>query len=130
MNIEKIFLKLENMMSKGNVNGVLKHLTENMSNGILPLTDKTLKMLIQKHPEANEPLQVVVLQFPTRPVHPIVYEDMNESLILKAAMPTKGGSGPSGLETDGWRKILISRSFGTASSEFRKALAMFLKRLC
>ena len=86
MNIEKISLKFKNMVSKGNVNGVLKPLAENMSNGILPLTDKTLKMLKQKHPEANEPLQAGVLQGPTRPVHPIVYEDIGESLILKAAM--------------------------------------------
>ena len=31
-----------------------------MSNGILPLNDKTLKLLKQKHPEANEPLQDVL----------------------------------------------------------------------
>ena len=48
MNIKKISLKFKNMVSKGNVSGVLKLLTENMSNGILPLNDKTLKMLKQK----------------------------------------------------------------------------------
>ena len=55
MNIKKISLKFKNLMGKGNVKGALKVLTENVSNGILPLTDKTLKMLKQKHPEANEP---------------------------------------------------------------------------
>ena len=55
---------------------------------------------------------------------------MDESLILKAAMLTKGGSGPSGLDAYGWRKILTSRSFGTASSEFRKTFASFVKSLC
>ena len=130
MNIEKISLKFKNMMSKGNVNGALKLLTENMSNGILPLNDKTLTMLKQKHPEANEPPQEVLLQGPTRPVHPIVYEDMDESLILKAAMLTKGGSGPAGLDSDGWRKILTSWSFGIASSELRETFALSLKSLC
>ena len=86
------------MMSKGNDNGALKLLTENMSNEIFPLTGKTLKMLKPKHPGANEPLQEVVLQGPIRPVHPTVYEDMNEFLIFNAAMLTKGGSGPSGLD--------------------------------
>ena len=57
-----VSLKFKTMMSKGNVNGALKLLTENMSNGILPLNDKTLKMLKQKHPEANEPPQEVLLQ--------------------------------------------------------------------
>ena len=65
MNIERISLKLKNMMNKGNVNGALKLLTENMSNGILPLNDKTSTMLKQKHPEANEPPQKVLLQGPT-----------------------------------------------------------------
>ena len=45
MNIEKISLKFKNMMSKGNVNEALKLLMENMLNRILPLNDKTLKML-------------------------------------------------------------------------------------
>ena len=74
-------------------------------------------MLKQKHPESNEPPQEALLKGPTRPAYPMVYEDMNESLILKAAMLTKGGSRLSCFDTDGQRKILTSRSFGTASSE-------------
>ena len=49
---------------------------------------------------------------------------------MKAAMLTKGGSGPSGLDADGWRKILTLRSFGTSSSELRKTFALFVKSLC
>ena len=49
---------------------------------------------------------------------------------MKAAMLTKGGSGPSGLDADGWRKILTSRSFGTVSSKLRKTFALFVKSLC
>ena len=62
MNIEKISLKFKNMMSKGNVKRVLKLLTENMSNRILPLNDEILEMLKQKYPEANESLQEALLQ--------------------------------------------------------------------
>ena len=90
MNIEKIFLKFKNMMNKGNVNGALELLTENMSNGILPMNDKTSTMLKQKHPEANEPPQEVLLQRPTRPVHPIVYEDMDESHFESSNANKKG----------------------------------------
>ena len=90
LNIEKISLKFKNMMSKGNVKRVLKLLTENMSNRILPLNDKILEMLKQKYPEANKSPQEALLQGPTQPVHPIVYEDMDESLTLKAAILTKG----------------------------------------
>ena len=55
---------------------------------------------------------------------------MDKSLILKAAMLTKHGFGPSGLDADGWRKILISCSFGAASSDLRKTFVLFVKRLC
>ena len=66
MTIEKISLKFKNMMSKGNVKRVLKLLTENMSNRILPLNDEILEMLKQKYPEANESPQEALLQGPTQ----------------------------------------------------------------
>ena len=59
----------------------------------------------------------VLLQGLAWPAHPIVYENMNESLILKAAMLTKGESGSSGFDADGWRKTLTWRSFGTTLSD-------------
>ena len=55
---------------------------------------------------------------------------MVEFLILKAALLTKGGSGPSGLDADGWRKMLTVRSFGTAPSELHKTFALPFERLC
>ena len=36
-----------------NVNGALKILTNNMSGGILPLTDKTFQLLEVKRPDAK-----------------------------------------------------------------------------
>ena len=53
LNIEKIYLKFKNMMNKGDIDGPLKLLTENMLSEILPLNEKTLKILKQKHPEAE-----------------------------------------------------------------------------
>ena len=98
-----------------------------MSNGILPLTDATLK---QKHPESREPTPEVLIEGLIRKIHPVVYDDIDESLILKAATLTKGGLGPSGLDAGGWSRILTSREFGTSSSDLRKTFAQFIKRLC
>ena len=50
MIIAKISLKFKNLMSKGNFNGALKLLTDNMR-GILPLNKETMELLVQKHPE-------------------------------------------------------------------------------
>ena len=127
MNIAKISSKFKGVIPKGNVNGALKLLTNNMNNGILPLTDETLKLLHTKHPENKEATPDVLLQRPIREVHQVVYDDNDEALVMKAAMKTKGGSGPSGLDADGWRHISVSNSFGDCASDLRKSVAKFIK---
>ena len=130
MTISKISIKFRLLMSKCNVNGALKLLTNNMSNGILPLTDATFQLLKQKHPESREPPPGLLIEGPIRKIHPVVYDDIDEFLILKAATLTKGGSGPSVFDADGWRRILTSREFGASSSDLRKTFTQFIKRLC
>ena len=55
---------------------------------------------------------------------------MDESVIMKASILTKGGSGPSGLDADGWLRILTSRAFGTATLDLRKIFVQLIKKLC
>ena len=100
-----------------------------MPNGILPLTDATLQLLKQKHPESREPPPDVLIEGTIRKIHPVVYDDIDESFILKAGMLTKGGLAPSVLDADGWRRISTSRVFRTSSTDLRKTLAQHIKRL-
>ena len=65
---------------------------------MLTLTDATLLLLKQKHPESKEPPPEVLIEEPIRKIHPVVYNDIDKSLILKASMLAKGGSGPSSLD--------------------------------
>ena len=51
MNIENISCKFKQLMQKKNLNSALRLLTDNISNGILPLVDGTLKLLQTKHPK-------------------------------------------------------------------------------
>ena len=44
-------MKFKHLMQKGNVNGALKLLANNMSNGILPLTDEILHLSRTRHPD-------------------------------------------------------------------------------
>ena len=60
--IGKLSKKFALLMEKGNVNGALKLLTSNISNGILPLDDKTLSLLKQKHPASCELNEEVLLR--------------------------------------------------------------------
>ena len=117
-------------MQKGDVNGALRILTDNMNNGILPLNDDTLLLLEQKHPEIGEVYDEALLDEALKRIHPIVFDAINEDTVLKAATVTKGGSGPSGLDADGWRRILCSTVFGTTNLDLRKAIAELIKKLC
>ena len=116
-----------NKMRKGNINAAIKLLTNNMQNGIVPLNDETLRMLRMKHPK-EEPASADVL-FPDEPVviHPIVFEKIDAELVRTAARKTQGGSGPSGMDADGWRRILVSNSFGKSSSDLCQSIAQLAK---
>ena len=70
--------KFAKLMGKGNINGALKFLINNMTNGILLLD----------------------------------------------------GSGPSGLDADGWRKMLTLKVFGSCTSNLCKAIAGSIKYNC
>ena len=61
-------------MQKGNVNGALKILTDNMSGGIL--TDETLQLLELKHPNLKDTSQQAILQGLIQKMYPIVYDDL------------------------------------------------------
>ena len=71
----------------------------------------------------------VLLRGEKSSVHPIVYEDIDENMVKEAALKTKGGSGLSGLDADGWRKILVSKSYGTINADLR-AFANVIKKIC
>ena len=100
MNIERLSSKFKQLIQKSNVNGGLRLLTNNMSNGILPLSDETLQILSLKHPKAQQPHHEAILQDPKKQMHSTVYEDIHEYLVEKAAIKTKGGCGPPGLDAD------------------------------
>ena len=87
-------------MQRGNVNASIRLLTDSISHGVLPLNEETLRLLIQKHPKSEEATKDVLLQRPIMKANSIVFESIDESLILKAAQKTKGGSGPSGMDAD------------------------------
>ena len=125
--IGELSKKFALLMEKGNVNGSLKLLTSNISNGILPLDVKTLSLLKQKHSASSRLNGEVLLRGEKPSVHPVVFEDIDENMVKEAALKTKGDSGPSGLDADGWRKILVSKSYGTINVDLRRAFANVIK---
>ena len=101
-----------------------------MEGGVLPLTDGIMTLLRAKHPEPTPCSDEALHEHQAPEVHPIVYESINAESVRKAALNTHGGAGPSGVDADGWRHILVSRNFGVASEELRSEYANTIKLLC
>ena len=127
--IGELSKKFALLMEKGNANSALKLLASNISNGIIPL-DKTLSLLKQKLPASSGLNEQVLLRGEKTSVHPVVFEDIDENMVKEAALKTKGGSGHSGLDADRWRKILVSKSYGTINVDLRQAFANVIKKIC
>ena len=115
--IGKISKKFEALMRKGNVNAAINLLTENMRSGIFPLNNERLNLLRLKHPDPKEAHESVMLSDVPERIHPVKFEVIDAEMVRKATMKTRGGSGPSSLDADGWKRILLSENFGESSSE-------------
>ena len=89
---------------------------------------KPMTLLYQKHPEPAECHPDSITSKQPVVVHPD--EEITAESIRTAALNTHGGSGPSGMDADGWRHILASRMYSGASDDLRKELAKFIKQLC
>ena len=94
-----------------------------MENELLPLNKDTLSKRIQKHWKGKTDSQDIWLNGPLQNIDPVKFQSIDEKIIRKAVIKTKGGSGPSGMDADGWRRILASNNSGTSSSDLRKAFA-------
>ena len=56
-----------------------------------------------------------------------MYDVIDEEMVKKAALHTKGGAGPLGLDAVGWRRILASNHYGTLNVDLRRAFAEVIK---
>ena len=124
--ITRVFTRL---MLQGKVSSALRWITDNTSKP-LDVTPQVREQLEEKHPDAA-PLATAALISGTPPnVEPVLFENIDADLIFKSAKLTKGSSGPSGLDSDIWRRILCSKSFGQVSSDACDSIARACRRLC
>ena len=117
-------------MKKGNINVAVKLVTNNMQDLILSLNNETLNKLKEKHPKSKNVNNSILLTGVPQDAHPIMFAGLDEEMIRKAAIKTNGGSGPSTMDTGGWRRILCSNNFSDTNVDLRKAIANFIKKIC
>ena len=84
---------------------------------------------MQKHPASSELNEEVLLRGKKPSAYAVVFEDNDESMVQEAALKTEGGSGPSGLDVDRWRKILV-QELRTIYADLRRAFANVIKKIC
>ena len=87
-------------------------------------------MLLKKHPKASEASNDILIQEELQNVHPVIYDSIDSEMFRDAAEKTRGSAGPSGLDVDGWRRILMLGNFGSSGEDLRKAIADMTKQLC
>ena len=128
--INEISKKFTREMRKGDVHNVMKLLTNNMKNGVLPLNKITLEQLKKKHPQRRDADPEIMLADKPEEIHPIKFDSIDAENVRKAALKTRGGAEPSGLDADGWKRIFASNQFGDSTDDLCKTFAEVIKKLC
>ena len=123
----KVFAKL---MLQGKVHAALRLLDKAASLGVAELTEQTMKALADLHPTAKPAAESTLLSGELPYFDPVIFSNIDEQAIAKAAMKTRGAAGPSGLDADGWRRILVSKNYGNIGKDLRTAIAKLTQRLC
>ena len=124
----KVFAKL---VLEGQINAALRFVSESSSGGVLPLTDDVKAQLKEKHPNP-QPTKLGSLLFGPidDEVPETLYSEINGEMVRQAAMRTKGAGGPSGIDANGFRRIMSSKSFKQSSSRLCETIATMTKILC
>ena len=126
-NRAKIFA---NLVMTGQVNSALRYLSDDQGGGILPLSDDVMEQLKEKHPEPQGVQLGSLLFGPIKDVPDTLYYEINGNMVRDAALRTKGSGGPSGVDANGFRRILTCKSFKRSGTELCEAIASMTKRLC
>ena len=126
-NRAKIFAKL---VMEGQINSAMRFLNDDISGGVLPLTDDIMLQLREKHPEAQQAKLKVLLRGPAQDIPDSLFLEINGEMIRDAAIKTKGTGGPSGVDANGFKRILAYKSFKHSSIALCEALATLTRTVC
>jgi len=81
VSIDVIAKRFNNFMLEGKVNDALKILSNTKSNGVLPMTNDNLSLLLQKHPTSEEKFDDLILEGPELKFGSYAYESIDGTLI-------------------------------------------------
>ena len=107
----------------------MKLLDNESSSGLLDLSPDVLRGLHDKHPEAADIAEESLLHGPVDYIPPNVYDLIDQEMIYNSASKTKGSAGPSGMDSELYRRILCSKNCKTEGKILREEIAVFPRNL-
>ena len=114
----------------GQINSALRYLSGENGGGVLPLTDDVMKQLREKHPEAQEAQLGTLVFGPTEQVPDSIFQQINKQMVREAALKTKGSGCPSGVDSNGFRRMMACKSFKKSGTNLCSAIATAARKLC
>ena len=82
-----------------------------------------MAQLKEKHPSPQEARLGSLLFGPVEDAPDSVYQQINGEMVREAALRTRGFGGPSGVNANGFRRILASKSFKKCGTDLCAAIA-------
>ena len=123
---QQIFVRL---MLQGKVSAALRWIGTNRSTR-MEVDKEVLQTLQQKHPIAARLSENAKIKGPLQKVEDVLYENIDGKAIHLAAKRTQGSAGPTGMNSEGWARILCTKQLKSKPDELCDAIATFARKLC
>ena len=135
-NNEKSDITFSNLVFSGKIQSAIRYLSSESSSSVMGMTDvvdeetgaTVQETLLQKHPPAAEPPASVLLDNNIDQINNIVFQKITPELIRRLARQMQGSSGPSGLDSEAWCRMLTC--YRKSSDSLCTALTKFAHCLC
>ena len=121
---EKVFVRL---MLQGIVSSALRWIGSTTS--VLPTDARVIEELERLHPAGSPAAESTILKGPVENIESVTFDGIDADMILMCAKRTEGSAGPSGLDADGWKRILCSKQFKNKPTELCEAVADLGRKL-
>ena len=120
---------LAKLMIQGKTNVGLKFLSNESENGVLEMNDDILRDLKKKHPEPSPISENSLLNGPIENIAASYFDSIDEHMIQSAARLTKGAGGPSQMDAQQYRHMLLSTKYKKEGKDLREEIANLAKKL-
>ena len=134
---ENVARSFSNLMFEGKITQALQLLSDKGRGNVLELnqtfningSSTTVRDILRsKHPPSYDASPETLLQGTLPDIHPVIFDEVNASLIRSTSLHLSGAAGPSGLDSHAWRRLCTA--FKSSSVDLCQSLALVAKRLC